>query len=758
MDAKIVLVGEAPGEVEEREGRPFVGGAGKVLNGILQDAGIDRSLCYVTNVMQERPPNNNFGHFYHGKEAKPELLAGITRVIHEIQSIRPTMVVCLGNEPLKALTGKDGITHWRGSILDGSALWARWIVPTYHPAAVMRQWDWRPVTVFDFQRVVELAGNAAWEPSRRLLVTDVTWERAQWILGQLEALADLEGGSPRRVAFDIEVETAQIQSIAFSWMPQMAACIPFWFGASGSYWTPDQEAEIWDRLSLLMANPRIEWIAQNAQYDTTFLFRQWGIRVRNLWMDTMIAHHTLYPELPKSLAFQTSIYTDLPFYKDLGKSQDSATFWRYNALDACVTYEIAVELEKELTEVGLWAFYREKVNPLIQPITEMSWRGVKVDLETRKTLTKEYEARIKGLEATLEQQVGHPLNPASAKQMQTWLYEELGIPKVTRYRKGGKNGAGETTTTDETALREILAKRPELAAIHTILEIRATRKVVSTYLKAEVDEDGRMRASFLIGGTETGRLASSENPYGTGTNLQNVPHGDVRKLFVPDEGKVFVSADLSQAEARVVAYLAKEERLIALFEAGGDVHRKTASAIFGKPEEAVVEEERQLAKRVVHASNYGMGPRKFAQVAGVGEKEARQLLDRYFANFPRIKMWHLQVEDQLRKTRVLRTPMGRVRQFLAAWNDDLIREAFAYVPQSTVSDLLNEGLLALTQSDLPAELLLQVHDSVVVQCLEADVERVEEGLCRLLTRPMEVNGRRVVIPVGVKVGRNWDEV
>ena len=763
QDARIVIVGEAPGEIEEREGRPFVGGAGKVLNGMLAEAGIDRASCFLTNLMQVRPPNNDFGHFYAERQPTPALLDGISRVCHEIRTIQPTIVVVLGNEPLKALTGKDGITHWRGSILPGDLVNAKWIIPMYHPAALMRQWNWRPVTVFDLHRAKQLAENVAWKPSSRALVVDPTWEAVQEAFGQLRAIQ--ASGRPLRVAFDIEVETAQIQSIALSWSLHLAISIPFWFGASGSYWTLEQETEIWRTLKALFADPGIEWIAQNAQYDTTFLKRQWDIDVRNLWMDTMIAHHLLYPELPKSLEFQTSIYTDQPYYKDLGKTSNSSVFWRYNALDACVTWEIAQELEKELRECGLWTFYQEHVHPLIQPLTEMSWRGIRVDLDRRKQLTKEYEKQAEVLTQRLEQEVGHPLNPNSPKQVQKWLYEEMGVAKATRYRKGAKEEKAETVTADEQALRDVLAKG-DVPAIRTILEIRAVKKVLGTYLKAEVDDDGRMRCSWLIGGdkdgqggTETGRLSSRATPFGTGTNLQNVPHGPVRELFIPDEGMIFLGADLSQAEARVVAWLAKEERLIQLFESGGDIHRKTAGMIFGKEEAEVSQDERQMAKRIVHASNYGMGPRKFAQTAGVREGEARRLQDRYFAAFPKIKVWHLQIQDTLRRTRILRTPMGRIRQFLASWNEELLREAYAYVPQSTVSDILNDGLIQLWRTS-QAELLLQVHDSVVVQCPEGleTVEGVKGALLGCLTRTILINGRPLTIPVDVKVGRNWEEV
>ena len=217
------------------------------------------------------------------------------------------------------------------------------------------------------------------------------------------------------------------------------------------------------------------------------------------------------------------------------------------------------------------------------------------------------------------------------------------------------------------------------------------------------------------------------------------------------------NADLSQAEARVVAYLSNEERLIGVFNEGGDVHIKNASLIFRKHWSEVNKDERQLAKKLVHASNYCIGPRKFASEIDCSERRAKELLNQYYANFPMIKLWHRTVDHQLKQTRVLTTPLGRKRMFFGRWGPDLLREAIAYVPQSTVSDLLNYGLVSMFRG-LPDrwQMLMQVHDSIMLQVPdETPHEQVWKFCKHHLERPIKFDRSSLVIPVDVKVGKDW---
>jgi len=321
----------------------------------------------------------------------------------------------------------------------------------------------------------------------------------------------------------------------------------------------------------------------------------------------------------------------------------------------------------------------------------------------------------------------------------------------------------------------------------TVLSIREKKKIVSTYLEAEIDSDNRYRSSYLISGTETGRLASRSSSFGTGGNLQNVPKGICREVFIPDKGYMFMAADLSQAEARVVAYLAEDETLMNVFTSGGDVHTKVAAMLFQKDEKDVTHEERTLGKTIVHASNYSMGPRSFAEHTGMSIRDAKERLNTYHVTFPKIKLWHLEVARELRRSKTLVTPMGRRRSFFGRWNDALLRDSYAYIPQSTVSDVILKGMVNLA-SVLPPEckIVFNIHDEIVVQVpinppsiffkksvyfdtgkvdTAAGAERdaawidiIKHIMIEYMTIPITIHGRTFTIPVNVKTGMTWQEV
>jgi len=736
-DAKIYIVGEAPGEEEERQGIPFCGGAGRILDKMLMDVGIVRGECRIANVMRVRPPQNNFGHFYFDKRLrtpKPELEEGRRYLLEDIERCRPNVVCLLGNEALVALFGHRGITDWRGSILLHHRLNVK-VVPTIHPAMVMRQWDFAPLVLFDLRRVKEESLSAEYRiPHRNFLVAPVFEQVMEW----LEKLRRC-----KRIAFDVETTGVRLDCIAFADSPFSAISIPFTYSRGTEtidYWTEEEEIEIMKRIKEVLEDEKVEKVAQNAQFDCVILATNAPyIVVRNLVLDTMCGHHTCYPELPKGLDVLCSIYTRQPYYKHWANTGDSFKFWEYNAMDACVTYECATAIEKEMREFGVYDFYYRVVHPLIDILGDMQVRGVKIDNEVREQAYDECRLVVLKKEEELRELVGREVNVMSPKQLKELLYEDMKLPpRISRMRG--------TETTDEEALLALSAQYPS-KIFDLILDIRRNRKLMGTYL---TNEGERMKCSYVIGGTETGRLSSRESVFGTGTNLQNIPKGVCRRMFVADEGRLFVEADLSQAEARIVAYLAREEKLIRLFEEGGDIHSQVAEWV-GVP--------RGLAKRLVHASNYGIGVRTFAHHAGIKEGQAREALQKYFDTFPRIRMWQLQIQADLSKSRILETPMGRKRVFFGRWGEQLFREAYSFIPQSTVADVLNLALINISRMRPEWEIMLQIHDAFVIQVSEQEekLEIVGE-LRKAFDIPLTIEGRTFVIPIDIKCGKNWEEM
>ena len=749
MDAKIYIVGEAPGETEEMEGIPFVGGAGRVLNKFLMDSGISRGECRIGNVMKVRPPANNFGVFYTDKQMRiptPELEQGRRGLNEDIGKVRPNVVVALGNEALMALFGHRGITDWRGSVLWHRGLRTK-VVPTVHPAMVMRQWGFAPLSLFDFKRVKEESLTSMHIVPIRDFIIAPTFEIA---MGEIDRLRRSKG----RIAFDVETSGTLLTAIALADSPSHAISIPFTYSKGTetiAYFPVEEELAILMEIKGLLEDKGVEKVAQNAQFDTIILkVNPPYIDVQGLVQDTMCSHVTVYPELPKGLDVLCSLYTRQPYYKDwIGRGNDEE-FWKYNAMDAVVTWQCAQVLDKEMEEFGVKGFYTTYVHPLIPILADMQIRGVKVDQTLRLQASADMLGEVASMTNSLNGILGKEVNVMSPKQLKQLLYVDMGLP--VKY-----NRARGTESTDEEAL-EGLAKSHPSPIFDLILGIRHRRKLLGTYLNEGGEGDGRIRCSYLIRGTKTGRLSSRESIFGSGTNLQNIPKGVCRRMFIADEGEVFIEADLSQAEARVVAHLAGEERLIRLFKEGGDIHRQTASWLFSKPIGEIQKGERELAKRLVHASNYGIGPRTFAHHAGVTEGEASLLLQRYFDTFPAIRRWQLEIQSQLGKSKVLCTPLGRKRMFFGRWGEELFREAYSYIPQATVADVLNLALIRYVGWGLPGEVMLQIHDAFVVQCTPKESDTVISCFKEVFDIPIPIRGEGLVIPVSIKIGPNWQDM
>ena len=787
--AKIYVVGEAPGATEEIEGHPFVGGAGRLLNRLLMEGGMTREECRIGNVMRTRPPSNDFSFFYsdRGKKVpKQELNEGIAYLLEDIRRTNPNVIVALGNEPLRALTGETGITNWRGSILFAKSVGCK-VIPTFHPANLLRAWSNVPLVMMDFQRIREEAKN----PDHKEEVCDFyipgcngTSRIAGYVINYCSvSLANIFymlhefRERKTRLTFDVETDdNLNITCIGFGWSVSEALVIPFTNSTGAPFWIQEEEELIWKAIGEVLEDETVPKVAQNAQFDiTALLVNPFHIRVRGLVLDTMLAFHSLYPEIAasekegttgtmkhkigggKKLSLLCSVFTRKPYYKHLGHSGNDRTFWTYNGLDCVGTWEVAREEEKEMVEFKVRDFYDEYVHPLIDILVDVQMRGVRIDEGVRMQAVKEYTEETARLQTLMNGAVGYEINIMSPNQLKTLLYEDLGLPPV--YKKGKTRSDKPTITTNEDALQELVNKFNS-PFFDLILRIRQNRKILGTYLEGNVGKDGRMRCSYVVGGTETGRLASRASVFGEGTNLQNIPHGVCRRMFIADGGKVMVAGDLSQAEARVVAYIAEEMSMIGVFERGEDIHQLSANALpdgfvpRGSTYEEVENPRRLFAKKHVHAFNYGEGAVTFARRAGIDISTATVIRDRYLNRFSGIRMWHLRIQSALGRSRTITTPLGRRRTFFGMWNEALFREAYAYVPQSTVADMTNLAMIRLREE----EILLTTHDELVLQVDEGRLREAVEKMRRAFDIPLTINGRVMRIPVEIKVGKNWEEM
>lgn len=770
-DAKIVIVGEAPGATEQRTGVPFSGASGELLDRMLSRVGISRQACFVTNICHVQPPGNDFQKFLKPKPTL-DLIQGLVRLRDDLNEIKPNLVIALGAVPLQFLTGKVGISKWRGSILQSTLVEGLKVIATYHPAAILREWDYKAVAEFDLARCAIDSTFAELRYTERQLYLDPPREEAERLAAELR--------NAEWLAEDIECFEAggrwRLACVGFSDRADRALVLP-----------ADADWKI--NLIRELSECDVKKVFQNGMFDVTVL-KESGINVKNFAWDTMLAHHACYPEcassedemaklsgkkkkqaaIQKGLAFLVSIHTRQPFYKDDGKlwkeSNDIQMFWRYNALDAACTREIKDRQDEDIEALGVMPAVLHN-HSLIQPLMACTERGIKIDLSVRDALYAQYKLEIERMEVALTAAAGGSVNVKSPKQMQELLYGRLGFkPQISRKTS--------RVTTDKDAIAALAGKyhHPVLAFI---IGIRQNRDFIERYLEARVDADGRMRCSFDITGTRTGRLSSRASIYGSGTNLQNIPArkpaGEaIRRMFIADEGKIFVYRDYSQAEARIVAYLSGARGLIELFEdPTRDIHRENAARIFGKPIGDVTEEERYLAKRVVHASNYGMEADRLVQVVNedaaetgirIDRRIASDLITKYFMLYPEIReVFWKEVENELRYSRTLVSPFGMRRTFYGRWDDKILREAYAQIPQSTVGWLGAKALARCYYEIEPefdgAQVLLNVHDSVMMQCWVRDVEAVAQRMEEVMAIPITVKGQTFTIPTDCKVGFNW---
>lgn len=771
--AKIMVVGEAPGRNEELEGKPFVGAAGQLLKDRMMAAGINPSDCYFTNIAKYRPPGNELKPWF-DKHGIPNdtILEGMAELREEIAAVNPNVLVAVGNYPLWALTGKarwkrnagyTGISDWRGSIIDARSGLApeKKVVATYHPAAILRKYSWMAIFDLDLARVKEQSAFPHINRlEKNLVVNPQGMDREYWRQYLLDN-GDI-------LTFDIEQMRENLFSISFAVDKDNAVCI-----------RTKTSADIdWCR-ELLLSGKGL--CAQNGMFDCSMLeywHRMPGI-IRSLKHDTMLASHAAYIELPKDLGFLCSVYTEQPCYWDkidwarIRKQPelvDREDFLRYNAIDAWVTHDVMLQQKAdELQDPRVKKTFDFEMG-LLEPLWEMSRKGMRIDVEKMKAIHRACETAIEENSVKLEALIGHPINTNSRPQVAKLLFEELGLPVQKKSEKTNAPSADDKVL----AALDLKATTVEQRyAIRSIREIRKNRSLISKFTEIEFDADRRMRCHYSPAGTTTGRLSSKKfYPTGTGANLQNIPRDKrVRSVFVPDPGKIFFYNDLERAESMVVAYLTGDPLMLAHHQPGVDAHVELAKLLFESPE--ITDEKRYMGKQTRHAGNYMEGWKTFmdnvnkiAASTGVSidAREAKFFINRYRELHPYLPQWWRWVEAELRKPdRTLYNLLGRPRKFYDRISQ-IVPTAVAYIPQSTIGDVLNIGLQRCHYDDelrrMEVELLVQVHDAIGGQVPKDNALEAMKRMKELMAVELEVprTGEKFTVPVEIQLGPSWGEV
>lgn len=477
---------------------------------------------------------------------------------------------------------------------------------------------------------------------------------------------------------------------------------------------------------------------------------------------------------------------DVPHGRDY--DQKFIRYQAYNALDGCLTVGVFDEMSTYITPETerVYAFERAMQGPAMT----LQGRGIRIDEQARAKAVAEVEASEKKLETILNRIAhvwwGKPINPRSAPQLKEFLYNTLGLPEQ-------KDHKTHKVSTGIDALETLKRSNPKFWSIFAcILGARAMRKQLG-FLNAKRSPDGRVRASFNVGATETGRWSSSANCYKEGLNYQNV-FKKLRYIYVPDPGLIMGNADLAQAESRLVAYLSGDQGYIDA-HLSLDTHTHVAKLVWpdvhwpGGPctmchddpalravckgcghtgsEDVRISREpnffrhfsrRDLAKRVQHGTNYGATEYMLARVLNISLSVAREILGRYKRAFPGIFGWQEDTKKELLLRGALTTPLGRTRQFYGrVWDGPTQREAIAHVPQSMVGDILNVGLYRIWRK-LDGNglwILNQGHDSILFQLDPSRKAELLPQVTKLMEVPFYINGQLVTIPADVGTGPNW---
>lgn len=521
-------------------------------------------------------------------------------------------------------------------------------------------------------------------------------------------------------------------------------------------------------LVALLEDPSIPKVGQNLKYDLLVLQRA-GVRLGGVDFDTMVASYVLDPGRRShgldALCTDLLGYTPIAYAEVAGTGRKQVTFDQvpldqatpYAAEDADLALRLREHFLPELEEAGLDPLFRALEMPLVPVLAKMEWEGIRIDAPFFRTLADQLKGDLHGLQEEIWAEAGEEFNINSNPQLREILFERLELPVIKRTKTG--------PSTDATVLEELAAQGHRLP--ERLLQYRQLEKLRSTYVEALPrlvnPETGRIHTSFNQTVAATGRLSSSD------PNLQNIPirtaqGREIRKGFVPDEGHLFLAADYSQIELRILAHVSGDEAFVTAFREDRDVHRQTAAVIFDTPLGAVTSEERARAKTINFATLYGQGEFSLGRQLGISREEAADFIARYFEEFKGVRAFLDAQVDMAREKGYVETLSGRRRRIPELqsrnWNVRQFGERIAQnTPiQGTAADLIKEAMLrvdrGLADAAPGARLLLQVHDELVFEVPEGEVEALRTFVVETMEGAMEL---QVPLRVDTGVGRSWYE-
>jgi DNA polymerase-1 len=575
----------------------------------------------------------------------------------------------------------------------------------------------------------------------------------------------------RQDAFCFDTETtslvaieAQLVGMSFSYRKGEAFYVPF----------PEDQAACQAQADLfkgIFAKESTTKIAQNIKYDMSVL-RNYGIEIKGATYDTMLAHYLIEPEKRHgmdALALAYLSYEPMSIENLIGKKGAKQGNMRevelnlikeYAAEDADITLQLKPFLDKQLTtNPKAVQLLNEVEMPLARVLSAIECEGVNLDVPFLQEMSKTLEADSKAVQEKIFATAGQEFNIASPKQLGEILFEKLKLDPKAKKTKTGQYMTGE----------EVLSKleaEHEIASL--ILDFRELQKLKSTYVDALPalisPTTGRIHTSFMQAVTATGRL-SSKDP-----NLQNIPirtvrGREIRKAFIPrDENHLILSADYSQIELRIMAAFSKDESMLDAFNNGLDVHKATAAKVFHVPLEEVTSDMRRKAKTVNFGIIYGVSAFGLAAQLGISRTEAKEIIDQYFVEFPKVKTFMDQSITDARDNGYVETVLGRRRYLRDILSANMNERGFAErnainAPiQGSAADMIKVAMIQiqdfLEKENLKSKMILTVHDELVFDAHKDEVDFLKVQINKIMCEAMDLG---VAMETGIGVGENWLE-
>jgi uracil-DNA glycosylase family 4 len=806
--AKLLVLGDFPNQSEDKQVQPFLGASGELLDRVFSELGYSnwRTEFWLTYVCRFRPPFNDVKQIGTVCDLEEEK----ERLYREILDIKPNCILTLGPLAFTTITGITKFLPYRGSILPSQVGESK-VIGTIHPGHLVRASDdsedqdkskglfsyvWKWVVANDIKRAIKESQTMGCKlPERSLLIARNSVDVSRFI--------DRGFKASDRVFADIEtIESTIPGCISLAFNRHEAISIPL-FAKVGKYElssipTTDL-AFIWQKLDWLFRNKEVA--GQNWKFDQAKL-EMLGFTFKGLKSDTSLKAHTINPEIPYvGLGFISSIWTREPYYKDEGKEfifgkHPIDRWYLYNAKDSAVDCEVDEAQEKELEvlsdtyHIDLKGFYYNYIVKQHDLYFGMEKVGFRVDEETKRYLIAKYETWKEHLKVQLDVAVGREINYNSPKQVKELLYDQMKIKPIDKEH-----------STNEDIIAKLLKDKIRddnyRSVLSNILEIRRVNKTLSTYLYAMPDFDGRMRTQIRIVGTETGRTSDSileppVRPCKIGFAFKTITkHGDIgqdiRGMLITDPGFIIVNIDLNQAEARIVALLSNDIKLLESFDKI-DIHKRTAAlALFTgqlnlsheyDPIADIIAKdspERFIGKKTRHAGNYYMQWKEFMkQVISdcrrfhieftISAFSAKQILDRFHNASPNIiNVFHKEIKDEIDTSRALINPFGRLRRFFERPGPQLYKEAYAHLPQSTVKDRLTQSALEIKCKKYPIKLVNEAHDSLTYFMPIGEYKDICKEVKPIMEQPINFSNcslkrGELTIPCDFEVGNNYKDL